>query len=135
MNPIIDPEELERMKSWFKAYSEREGQDVVWWIGMDDAVCGKAYVCRNDKMRWVVVYEYEKLIEVVANTMPEFEDPVRYVESMLVDVYSGASTPVCNIGMIKPPSYVERPEFPDENYEVEGEYADDDEPYSEEPEE
>lgn len=95
----MNEEEIKSMREWFEAWSLREGERIVFLSGMDKALAGKAFVKRSDKMRWVPVYDYSKLVDIVQENDPDMEDPWEYVDSNMVYSYVGPNTPVINFGM------------------------------------
>ena len=99
----LDLEERVRLKNWFDAWAEREGETLFWHEGMDCALVGKAQVWRVNRWIWVPVYQYELMTEKQMQESPDDEDILDILHEKYLDKYFGHMTPVINYGCIQMP--------------------------------
>lgn len=115
----MDEAELSVLKQWFENWSLREGESLIWFKDMDEAIVGKALVYRNHKYRYVPLYDYELMVQAACYMD---DDPQEHVDQ-LIDKYHGHMTPVVNIGRTSHPPDPTEPEEWDDDAEHDGEDA------------
>ena len=120
----LDQEERIRIKSWFETWAYREGENVVWIEGMDNALIGKSQVWRVNRWIWVPTYQYELIIDQYLADNPDATDILDEVNEKYVDKYYGHMTPVINFGCIREPIKQDDPFMDEMNYEEEEEEVD-----------
>ena len=103
-------EEFIRLKNWFDVWADREGETVVWHQNMDNALVGKAHVWRAGKFRWVPVYDWHRMVEIVHAEMDV--DCADFVDTVYVNKYFGHMTPVIDMA----PKRTEHVDVPEEEY-------------------
>jgi hypothetical protein len=106
----LPEEEIIRLKTWFNVWAEREGETVVWHKEMDAALVGKAQVWRAGKFRWVPVYDWHRMMEIVHEELEV--DCADFVDTVYVNKYSGHMTPIIDMA----PKRIEHVDVPEEEY-------------------